>query len=77
MLYIISQHRKPGFRFCYACLSFYSVLFTLFWFIFISILYQEWSDPLLVWDPDDYGNVSEIYVPQESIWGPEVVLYNK
>ena len=38
---------------------------------------QEWTDTSLQWDPDDYDNVTEIYVPAETIWNPEIVLFNK
>jgi len=37
---------------------------------------QEWTDPNLSWDPTNYENVTEIYVPAESIWHPDIVLYN-
>lgn len=31
---------------------------------------QEWTDYKLKWDPDEYGGVSELYVPAEQIWLP-------
>ena len=38
---------------------------------------QEWNDYKLKWDPAEYGGVSQIYVPSEQIWLPDIVLYNK
>lgn len=38
---------------------------------------QEWFDPKLRWDPAEYGGVTEVYVPAEQIWLPDLVLYNK
>ncbi|XP_015785553.1 acetylcholine receptor subunit alpha-L1 [Tetranychus urticae] len=37
---------------------------------------QEWFDPKLRWDPAEYGGVTEVYVPAEQIWLPDLVLYN-
>ncbi|KAL1428584.1 hypothetical protein MTO96_002946 [Rhipicephalus appendiculatus] len=37
----------------------------------------EWSDHKLKWDPQEYGGVTELYVPAEQIWLPDIVLYNK
>ncbi|KAH9389978.1 D-arabinose 1-dehydrogenase (NAD(P)(+)) [Tyrophagus putrescentiae] len=37
---------------------------------------QEWTDYKLKWDPEEYGGVSELYVPAEQIWLPDLVLYN-
>lgn len=46
---------------------------------FICFIYdlQEWFDYKLRWDPDEYGGVTELYVPSEHIWLPDIVLYNK
>ncbi|XP_051875682.1 neuronal acetylcholine receptor subunit beta-3a isoform X1 [Pristis pectinata] len=38
-------------------------------------LKQEWNDYKLSWNPDDYGGISTIRVPSESIWLPDIVLY--
>ncbi|XP_007890205.1 neuronal acetylcholine receptor subunit beta-3a isoform X2 [Callorhinchus milii] len=38
-------------------------------------LKQEWNDYKLAWDPDDYGGINAIRVPSESIWLPDIVLY--
>ncbi|KAJ6217019.1 hypothetical protein RDWZM_008176 [Blomia tropicalis] len=37
---------------------------------------QEWTDYKLKWDPEEYGGVSQLYVPAEQIWLPDIVLYN-
>ncbi|KAF7216541.1 neuronal acetylcholine receptor subunit non-alpha-3 isoform X1 [Nothobranchius furzeri] len=38
-------------------------------------LWQEWTDTKLKWDPDDYGGITSIRVPSETIWLPDIVLY--
>ncbi|XP_067885061.1 neuronal acetylcholine receptor subunit beta-3-like [Heterodontus francisci] len=38
-------------------------------------LKQEWNDYKLSWNPDDYGGIKTIRVPSESIWLPDIVLY--
>ena len=39
-------------------------------------LFQEWHDYKFSWEPAEYGGVTEIYVPSEHIWLPDIVLYN-
>ncbi|CAL4067028.1 unnamed protein product, partial [Meganyctiphanes norvegica] len=36
----------------------------------------EWRDHKFQWDPYEYGGVTELYVPSEIIWLPDIVLYN-
>lgn len=40
-------------------------------------LEHEWQDHKFKWDPSEYGGVTELYVPSEHIWLPDIVLYNK
>lgn len=42
-----------------------------------NIELKEWQDYKLKWDPSEYGGVTELYVPSEHIWLPDIVLYNK
>ncbi|CAF0905360.1 unnamed protein product [Adineta ricciae] len=35
-----------------------------------------WQDMNLVWDPKDYGGLATVCLPADSIWTPDVVLYN-
>ncbi|XP_037079305.1 LOW QUALITY PROTEIN: uncharacterized protein LOC119100304, partial [Pollicipes pollicipes] len=37
---------------------------------------HEWKDHKFVWEPREYGGVTELYVPAEHIWLPDIVLYN-
>ncbi|XP_030755494.1 LOW QUALITY PROTEIN: acetylcholine receptor subunit alpha-like 2 [Sitophilus oryzae] len=39
-------------------------------------LEHEWHDYKFMWDPQEYGGVSELYVPSEHIWLPDILLYN-
>ncbi|XP_006188470.1 neuronal acetylcholine receptor subunit beta-3 isoform X1 [Camelus ferus] len=38
-------------------------------------LKQEWTDHKLRWDPDEYGGIRSIKVPSESLWLPDIVLF--
>ncbi|PIO77832.1 hypothetical protein TELCIR_00011 [Teladorsagia circumcincta] len=40
---------------------------------FVSV---SWTDYKLRWNPDDYGGVDVLYVPSDTIWLPDIVLYN-
>ncbi|CAD6184276.1 unnamed protein product [Caenorhabditis auriculariae] len=39
-------------------------------------LQHSWMDYKLQWDPMEYGGVDVLYVPSDTIWLPDVVLYN-
>jgi len=36
----------------------------------------KWNDVFLVWDPEDYGNITSTRLPWETVWTPDIVLYN-
>ncbi|XP_035126339.1 neuronal acetylcholine receptor subunit beta-3 isoform X2 [Callithrix jacchus] len=36
---------------------------------------KEWTDHKLRWNPDDYGGIHSIKVPSESLWLPDIVLF--
>ncbi|KAF6376034.1 cholinergic receptor nicotinic beta 3 subunit [Rhinolophus ferrumequinum] len=38
-------------------------------------LKQEWTDDKLRWNPDEYGGIHSIKVPSESLWLPDIVLF--
>ncbi|XP_041364120.1 neuronal acetylcholine receptor subunit alpha-2-like [Gigantopelta aegis] len=43
----------------------------------MNIWYQyQWRDMLLTWNEADYDNISDIRVPAEKIWLPDILLYN-
>jgi len=46
------------------------ILATNFW------MRHVWVDENLKWDPENYGNITAVSVPAESIWRPDIVLYN-
>ncbi|CAI5441634.1 unnamed protein product [Caenorhabditis angaria] len=37
---------------------------------------ERWTDHLLGWDPEKYGNVTDIMLPHQTIWIPDTTLYN-
>uniref|UniRef100_A0A8B9BZH1 Cholinergic receptor nicotinic beta 3 subunit n=2 Tax=Anser TaxID=8842 RepID=A0A8B9BZH1_9AVES len=36
---------------------------------------QEWIDHKLSWNPEEYGGITAIRVPSESLWLPDIVLF--
>ncbi|XP_065517461.1 neuronal acetylcholine receptor subunit beta-3 isoform X5 [Lathamus discolor] len=38
-------------------------------------LKQEWIDHKLSWNPEEYGGITAIRVPSESLWLPDIVLF--
>ncbi|KAE9550587.1 hypothetical protein FO519_006193 [Halicephalobus sp. NKZ332] len=39
-------------------------------------LRMTWADTYLSWDPNEYGGIKEVRLPIESVWKPDVLLYN-
>jgi len=39
-------------------------------------LSQTWNDMLLRWNPELFGGVDQVRVPVDTIWTPDIVLYN-
>ncbi|XP_029109378.1 neuronal acetylcholine receptor subunit alpha-5 [Scleropages formosus] len=37
---------------------------------------QEWVDVKLRWDPNEYQGINTIRVPSDTIWTPDIVLYD-
>ncbi|OWA51487.1 Acetylcholine receptor subunit alpha-L1 [Hypsibius exemplaris] len=46
------------------------VLTTMIW------LNQEWQDELLTWNPADFSGLRALIIPCQSIWLPDIVLFN-
>ena len=36
----------------------------------------SWKDPKLAWDPKDFGKLDKTSIGMDSIWTPDVTLYN-
>ena len=36
-----------------------------------------WNEPKFAWHENEYGGISVLRVPNELIWKPDIVLYNK
>ncbi|KAJ8043093.1 Neuronal acetylcholine receptor subunit alpha-3 [Holothuria leucospilota] len=39
-------------------------------------LHQSWNDYRLSWDPDEYDGITEIKVPINYVWLPDILIYN-
>ncbi|XP_020914175.1 neuronal acetylcholine receptor subunit alpha-10 [Exaiptasia diaphana] len=37
---------------------------------------QSWRNPLLTWDPKNYGGIDKINIKAERVWVPDIYLYN-
>ncbi|XP_048733396.1 neuronal acetylcholine receptor subunit alpha-10-like isoform X2 [Ostrea edulis] len=37
---------------------------------------QSWMDEKLIWNPEDYNNLTVLRIPCTNIWLPDIVLYN-
>ncbi|TKR60916.1 hypothetical protein L596_028097 [Steinernema carpocapsae] len=35
-----------------------------------------WTDEFLKWDPKDYDGLDRLHIPSESIWRPDILVYN-
>ena len=42
----------------------------------VGYFYISWNDPGLMWASSSYGDIEKIYVPQNDIWKPDIVLQN-
>lgn len=36
----------------------------------------EWNDELLIWNPSDYDNITDIYLDKDKLWIPDFVMGN-
>ncbi|KAL7064807.1 hypothetical protein AAHC03_04697 [Spirometra sp. Aus1] len=36
----------------------------------------EWTDIKLTWRPEDFGGVTNLFIPSELLWLPDLLLYN-
>ncbi|XP_059153305.1 neuronal acetylcholine receptor subunit beta-3-like [Physella acuta] len=39
-------------------------------------LKQIWRDELMIWNPDKYGGIKDIVLPQKSLWRPDIAIFN-
>ncbi|KAK3096268.1 hypothetical protein FSP39_025134 [Pinctada imbricata] len=45
-------------------------------FVTTGFLWIQWADEGLSWSPIDHNNLERIYVPQNDVWKPDIVLAN-
>jgi hypothetical protein len=41
----------------------------------LKYLLQYWTDPFLQWSPEEYANITEIFLSSGSVWTPEISQY--
>ena len=41
-----------------------------------GLIICDWKDERLMWNPDDYFNVTDIVIRPDRIWLPELALMN-
>ena len=39
-------------------------------------LHMQWMDHHLVWNKSDYGNIEDIRIPLDTLWKPDLIMYN-
>lgn len=37
----------------------------------------KWNDCQFSWNPGDYGGLESLRIPQDRVWVPDIVLFNK
>lgn len=37
----------------------------------------KWNDCQFSWNPSDYGGLESLRIPQDRVWVPDIVLFNK
>ncbi|KAK3084538.1 hypothetical protein FSP39_014948 [Pinctada imbricata] len=42
----------------------------------VGIVGMNWFEPRMIWDPAYYNDISEILIPGDYVWKPEVILAN-
>ena len=40
-------------------------------------LTQIWNDTHLTWNASDFGGITNIALPYDKVWKPDIILYNK
>jgi hypothetical protein len=38
---------------------------------------QTWNDVNAKWDPEQYDGISDVRLPSDALWKPDVLLYNR
>ena len=56
---------------CNVCFAFLSFLFE-----WPYCGWQDWKDERLSWDPEQFGNLSDIIVKADKLWLPELAVMN-
>lgn len=44
--------------------------------MYLCLLFFRWHDAFLVWNPENYDNITETRLPWDKVWTPDIVLYN-
>uniref|UniRef100_A0A0K0F3Z4 Proton-gated ion channel subunit pbo-6 (inferred by orthology to a C. elegans protein) n=1 Tax=Strongyloides venezuelensis TaxID=75913 RepID=A0A0K0F3Z4_STRVS len=42
----------------------------------VVYMVEEWTDPSLSWDPSDFYGINHTWLPIESIWVPDIIIFN-
>ncbi len=45
-------------------------------FTWFDCLFRTWKDEYLVWNPLNFGNLTEVTLPLDNIWTPDFTLYS-
>lgn len=39
-------------------------------------MYEEWYDSTLMWDPKDFGQIQQTWLPVDQVWISDVTVLN-
>ena len=53
-----------------------STLLTATFYVVINV-YKHWTDECLTWNPSEHRNVTQIIIPSDLIWRPEITVQNR
>ena len=42
----------------------------------LTVTLQEWTDSNMRWNTTEYNNVKDIRVPPNTLWKPDILMYN-
>ena len=37
---------------------------------------EEWTDPTLAWDPASFSGLNVTWLPEVSLWVPDIIVFN-
>ena len=45
--------------------------------LILNVLFKVWTDEFLTWNPSEFNGTEEMFLPADSVWLPDITLYEK